>query len=377
MDLAQRSLSGHSYRSADVYERERERIFHRSWFMVGPAERVAEAGQRSVVQVAGESILVVRGRDDVVRAFHNVCRHRGAVLCEPGEEESSGAITCPYHGWSYSLKGDLIGTPLVGKEEVDRSEFSLAPVTADVWQGLVFVCLHPDPPPLRDWLASQRSEPSRFERFDLATRRSVRTTVAEVEANWKILVENYCECLHCTRVHPELVELIPTYRSGSTQDPTRTDHGVGLARDSEMYERAGYAALAAAAGSSEDDPDEDSYFGASIFPNVFLDVTGASVVVSTLLPRGPEHTTVVADYLFTPRVLETPGFDPTDIIDFNELVARQDFAVCERVQRGIASRSFAAGVYAKHDVYARGFALRYLEEMEGVPGLAGPVSAGR
>lgn len=371
MNLAQRTLSGHSYRSPEVFESERERIFHRSWFVVGPAAQAAGPGERFTVDVAGESILLVRGRDQALRAFHNVCRHRGAVLFEAGEEGSSGAITCPYHGWSYSLKGDLIGTPLVGRDEIDRSEFALRPVAVDVWQGLAFVCLEPDAPPLLDWLGAQRSEPRRFERFDLVARRSVRTTVAEVAANWKVLVENYCECLHCTRVHPELVELIPTYRSGSTQDPERSDSGVGLARDSEIYERSGYAALAAAAAATGA-LDADSYFGASVFPNLFLDVTGASVVVSTLLPRAPGHTTVVADYLFTEEVLEAPGFDPAPVIDFNELVAHQDFGVCERVQRGIGSRSFSAGVYAEHDVYARGFALHYLEEMAGVPGLDGP-----
>jgi glycine betaine catabolism A len=368
MDPRQRTLTGHSYRSDEVHELEKERIFRRTWFHVGLAERLAEPGDRLVVDVAGESVLLVRDRDRI-RGFHNVCRHRGAQLCDPGSEASARVITCPYHGWAYSLRGELVGTPHIPRDELDRSQMSLWPVEVDVWEGLVFVRIARAGPSLREWLGTLSNDLLRFEGYDLAARRSVRTTTAEVRANWKVLVENYCECLHCTRVHPELVDLIPTYRSGSTWDPRRDDHGVGLDRDSEAYVAAGYAALAQASGADEEGA--NSYYGALVFPNMFLDVTGASVVVSTLLPRGPLHTTVVAEYLFTPEVIDAPGFDPEPVIAFNELVAHQDFEVCERVQRGIASPIFTYGVYAEHDVYAREFAERYVAEMGDVPGLRG------
>jgi glycine betaine catabolism A len=293
LDPGQRTLTGHSYRSQEIYDLERERLFHRAWFYVGREERAEGAGARLVVDVAGQSVLLLRGADGELRGFSNVCRHRGAQLCDPGDDERSRAITCPYHGWSYSLDGALIGTPHVGKDEVDRDKMSLWPVAVDTWQGFVFVRLTNDGPSLHDWLAAEDSEPFRFERFGLTDRKVVRTTIADVEANWKVLVENYCECLHCIRIHPQLVDLIPTYRSGSTDDPTRDDHGVGLARDSATYVKAGYAAMAAAAGEG-DDPEANSYFGALVFPNMFIDVTGASVVAYTLLPRGTELTTVVA-----------------------------------------------------------------------------------
>jgi glycine betaine catabolism A len=364
-----RTLTGHAYRSDEVFELERERIFHRGWFYVGREERIASPGDRLPVDVAGESLLLVRGGDGL-RAFRNVCRHRGARLCDPGEEERARVITCPYHGWSYSLSGELIGTPHIPRDELDRSQLSLWPAEVDVWEGLVFVRVEPGSPTMREWLADGERDLERFEVFGLADRRTVHTTVTEVDANWKVLVENYCECLHCSRVHPELVDLIPAYRSGSTVDPERDDYGVGLARDSEAYVRAGYADLAAAAG-LEDDEAANSYYGAVLFPNAFLDVTGSSVVVSKLLPTGPHTTTVIGEYLFTPEVLDAPGFDPTPVIEFNELVAHQDFDVCERVQRGVASPAFDFGVYAEHDVYARQFAERYVTEMGDVPGLRG------
>jgi glycine betaine catabolism A len=342
------TLSGHDYRSDEVYELERERIFHRGWVYVGREERLAETGDRWVADLAGESIVIVRDRRGGLNGFANVCRHRGAQLCD---ESGSGpaAITCPYHGWSYALTGELVGTPHVDKDELDRSAFSLWPVQVETWQGFMFASLSKQPPPLRDWLGEQFNDPLSLERFDLAASRIVTSTTAEVAANWKILIENYSECLHCSRVHPELVDLIPTYKTGGLVDPDRDDHGVGLAADSSSFAASGYAALAALG----DDP--EAYYGAAVFPNMFIDVTGASTVVTTLLPRGPAHTTVLADYLFAPSVLDAPGFDPTDIVTFNELVAKQDFDVCERVQRGMANRAFTHGVFAEKDAAAADF----------------------
>jgi glycine betaine catabolism A len=352
-----RTLSGHDYRSEEVFALERQRIFHRGWFYVGRDEHVSRTGDRLVVDVAGESVLVVRGRGEALHAFYNVCRHRGAQLCD-GSGPGAAAITCPYHGWSYALTGELIGTPNVDREELDRRALSLWRVAVDVWEGFMFVSLGSDPPPLRAWLADQFNDPFHLQRFGLAGRRIARHTVAEVAANWKIIVENFSECLHCSRVHPELVDLIPTYKSGSIVEPGRTDHGVTLARESPTYREAGYARLAELEG---DDHDADGYFGAAVFPNLFIDVTGASLVVTTLLPRAPAHTTVLADYLFTPAVMEAPGFDPAEIVEFNERVAWQDFAVCERVQRGISSRAFTHGVLAEKDAAVGSFVDRYLD----------------
>jgi glycine betaine catabolism A len=342
------TLSGHDYRADEVFAQEQERIFHRGWFYAGREEQVQEPGDRLVIDIAGESVIVVRDRDGELRGFANVCRHRGARLCD---ESGSGpaAITCPYHGWSYALTGELIGTPHVAKDELDRSAYGLWTVHVATWQGFVFVALGERPPDLRAWLGSQFNDPLSLERFDLQAARIIEHTEAEVAANWKILIENYSECLHCSRVHPELVDLIPTYKTGSIVEAGREDHGVTLARGSESFVTSGYAALAALG----DDP--EAYYGAAVFPNMFIDITGASIVVTTLVPRGPAQTTVLADYLFSPDVIAKPGFDATDIVAFNELVAKQDFDVCERVQKGVSSRAFTHGVFAENDFAAADF----------------------
>ena len=358
MDARRLTLSGHDYRSQEVFELERQRIFHRGWHYAGRAERLAQHGDRLVIDVAGESILIVRERESF-RAFHNVCRHRGSLLCDD-QSQASGAITCPYHGWSYSLGGALIGTPNVPKDELQRDTLSLWPVTVEEWEGFLFVSLAKDPAPLHDYLSRGDNDPAHFEAFRLGDMRIAHQTTAEVDANWKILNENYTECLHCSRVHPELVDLVPIYRTGGVADPERTDGGVGLSKESATYASSGYAALA----ELDSDAGADDYFGALVFPNMYIDVTGASAVITRLVPNGPAHTTVLADYLFTQAALNAPGFDPTPIVDFNELTAHQDFEVCERVQRGVSSRAFTHGVYADKDDGAVQFVARYLSERD-------------
>ncbi len=355
------TLSGHEYRSQEVFEAERAGLFWRQWFYVGRSELVAEPVDRLVIDVAGESVVVVRDRSGQLHAYYNVCRHRGAQLCDEGEKGAPGGITCPYHAWSYSLDGRLIGTPHVGKDEVDRENMSLWPVRVDEWQGFVFVNLSGDAPELREWLGAQNHEPLRFEAHDLAALRIGRRTVSEVKANWKILIDNYNECLHCPKVHPELVELIPIYKTGSVIDPTRDDGGVALADGATSFTLSGRSWMPLLEGMGE--AEASAYFGAAVFPNMFIDITGTSAIATTMIPRGPADTTIVSEYLFVREAVESDGFDPTEVVDFSELVASQDYDVCERVQRGVSSQAFTHGIYADKDSMAHEFNEWYRQVM--------------
>jgi Rieske 2Fe-2S family protein len=348
-----------------VFELERERVFARNWFYAGRAEGLDEPGDFVTVDVAGESVIVVRAADGDLHGFYNVCRHRGSRLCDAAAGRMKGAVKCPYHAWAYSFDGRLIGTPNVGKDEIDRDRLSLWPVTVDTWQGFLFVHLDADPRPLAEWLAGQHDRPLRFERFGLTGLRIGRRTVTEVAANWKILIENYNECLHCPSVHPELVSLVPGFRKGDVYDHMREDGGMTLAGERNSFTLNGRSHLPLLPGMQGED--ESSLYGATIYPNMFLDVTGTSAISTVLLPRDAGATTVVAEYLFPPEVIAADGFDPSEVVDFTELVAHQDYVVCERVQKGVRSRAFTNGVLAEKDSLLEDFMARYLGE-RGEPG---------
>jgi glycine betaine catabolism A len=357
--VERRTLPGTDYWSPEVFDAERESVFFRSWFLAGRTEQVNEPGDFFTVDVVGESILVVRGDDGELNAFYNVCRHRGSRLHEEAAGRDKRAIVCPYHAWCYSFSGELIGTPRVGDDEVDRSRLGLRSVHVDSWQGLVFVNLVEGAPvPLTEWLGSDIVD---FERFDIAALRMVATQEWVIEANWKIVMENYLECLHCPTVHPELVAVVPTYRRGMVSDPDRTDGGV--ASLSRSYAAPGTAAIAVLPTMTE--MEADSIYGGSFFPNGFLDIAGTGVVVTQLIPLGPTTTREVAWYLFHPDAIAADDFDPSGVIDFCDLVVRQDNDVCERAQRGSRSRSFReGGVYPEKDADVWAFNQRYLQVRE-------------
>jgi phenylpropionate dioxygenase-like ring-hydroxylating dioxygenase large terminal subunit len=361
MGGVQYTLPGRDYHAAEVFEVERERVFFRHWFYAGRVEALAEAGAFAAVDVVGESILLVRGKDGELRGFYNVCRHRGSRLCE---EESTGklraAIKCPYHAWSYSLDGRLVGTPLMGKDELDRADYGLWPVTVETWEGFVFVHLGQPTEGLRDSLAAQgEGSAVEYERFGFGQLHSGHQTVSEVAANWKILVENYNECMHCPTVHPELVAVAPAFRTGNVFEEGRNDYGITMAGGGSGYTKTGTTSLPLLPGI--DEHDATSMYGASVFPNMFLDMTGTVAIATRLQPRGPAHTTIITDYLFRPETIAEPGFDPSEAVEFSELVAHQDYVVCERAQKGVSSRAFTHGVFAEKDALPYAFNQEYLK----------------
>ena len=358
------TLPGRDYHAQDVYELERERIFFRRWYYLGRAEGLAEPGDYRAFDVAGESILVVCGKDGRLRGFYNVCRHRGSRLCDSSAGRLRGAIKCPYHAWTYAFDGRLIGTPLVREDEVDRASLGLWAVSVDTWGGFLFVNLSEEPESLVEALAAEPESPLPWERFGpLGELRVGHRTVVDVAANWKIQVENFNECLHCPTVHPELVAIVPAYKRGEVLEDGRSDGGVAIAEGGTSFTRSGKSRLPVMPGFGDDEA--TSIYSAYVYPNMFLDISGTSTVATCLHPRGPEQTTVVTEYLFRAEVLEEPSFDPAEIVEFNELVNRQDFLVCERVQQGVRSRAFTHGVYAEKDDLPYRFNRRYLAARDG------------
>jgi glycine betaine catabolism A len=352
------TLTRDDYLSDEVWAAERARIFHGGWMLAGAGQRL-QRGNRTVIDLAGESVLLTRDLDGQLHAFANVCRHRGARLCEVHDTSTQGSLMCPYHAWTYALDGRLIATPHLDETDVEKATLPLWQYHLREWQGLIFVSLAPEPPPFEQWLQEHAPEMLKLERFRFDELQIVASTRCGIAANWKIVIENYQECLHCTRVHPELVDIVPIYRTGWVTDHERADGGVTVdrAKDSSPY-RDPLPSLPGASGA-----DHTSYYGATIFANGFVDITDPSVVVSTLYPDGPHRTVMTMDFLFHPDTIAAPGFDPQPIIDFNVLVGNQDNAVCESVHRGVASKSFDHGVLSPKDEYVIWFTQHYRNVM--------------
>jgi Rieske 2Fe-2S family protein len=360
------SLPGGDYVDEAVFELERERLFHGSWYCVGREQEVAAPGDIAVVDVVGQSLIVTRDQAGQLHALHNACRHRGARLCD-GPRNVRKAFTCPYHAWSYGLDGRLLGTPNVAPHEIgDRDALGLVRARIDTWDGFLWVSLSEDAPPLREHLAAHASDdPFQWGRYGVAELVVGSRQTYEVAANWKLIVENYNECLHCPTVHPELVEVVPVYRRGDVIEPDRPDwNGNRLAPGHSSWTATGDSGLPALPGLDEDD--RSAFYGVTLLPNLIVNYH--TDVVSTFLldPIAPDRTRVTSHFLFRPETVAEPGFDPSPVVDFRNMLAGQDWAVCERTQAGMGSRAYAAGgVLAYNDRYVHAFHRRYLALRDG------------
>ncbi len=342
------------YRSESVLAVEKERIFCREWVCACRAEELAEPGTFRVLDILGESIILLRNREGELRAFYNVCRHRGARLCrEPAAAAApagaqlrggiaAGRITCPYHQWAYDLNGRLIAAPwLSGEPDFDKSLFSLYPVGVECWGGFVFVNLTPRG---AGSLAQQLGAiPGRLERYPLSELRIGRTIRYEVAANWKVLCENYNECYHCAGVHPELCALVPAFRErgGGNLDWLR---GVPHREGAYTFTKSGTSRRRPFPTLNEDE--RVRHKGELVFPNLFVSLACEHVAAFILQPRGAMRTDITCHFLFEPFEIDKPDFDPSDTSEFWDLVNRQDWAICEAVQQGISARVHERGYYA-------------------------------
>jgi Rieske 2Fe-2S family protein len=339
------TLPGRYFYDPDIYAREQECIFGQMWTCVGRADALPAPGDFQTVELAGESVLIVRGRDGELRAFLNVCRHRGARLRLESCGTTGSAIQCPYHAWSYALDGRLIGAPNIARdEELDRDRFSLVPVHLAVWEGLTWLSLANDPPPvtsqLEPPLLDRFGELATFRRYGVGSLAVGQSITYEIAANWKLVVENFMECYHCAPVHPELTSLLPAFRLGTSYQGV-VGQGTAFADDVEAFTLSGNGHRPTLPGLLR--TDDRLYYGFVLWPNLFVNLLPDHVILHTLTPLGPERSRVVCDWMFMPDEVARPGFDPADTVAVFDITNRQDWDVCERAQLGMRSRAYAAG----------------------------------
>jgi glycine betaine catabolism A len=351
----EQSLPSSAYTTQAAWEAEQAAIFTREWLCVGREEDVPEPGGHKVIELMGESVLLVRDRGGTLRAHYNVCRHRGSRICDPGNDAKwglelpggviGGLIRCPYHGWSYGLGGELLAAP--GTTGLDKRDFALHPVGVACWGGFVFLNLTPRGAPNLAATLAQASR--RLANYPLEDLRTGPILTYDVAANWKLIFENYNECYHCGPVHPELCEIVPEFRKdgGSHLD---WELGIPHREGATTYTASGTTARAFFPGLSEEE--KVRHKGELIYPNLMFSVSSDHAAAFLLWPLAVDRTRIECRFLFHKDELAKDTFDPADAVDFWDLVNRQDWAVCERVQRGIASRIHEHGWYLGIEDYS-------------------------
>ena len=341
-----KTLPSKYYTDPEIFRSEMERFYFGRWIYAGRAERIARPGEYFLCDVAGESVIVT-GEG----AFYNVCRHRGTRMCTVPEGTFAGRIQCPYHGWTYGLNGELISAPNMGEADFSRFDYPLHRVASETWDGHVFLNLATERHPL----AKQLGElPAKFAAWNMGELTLHRRIVYDVKANWKLIVQNYNECLHCPTVHPCL-DRLTDYLGADNQAPTASYIGgsMGFRNGVETMTFDGIRRRDYLPGLDAEQRSMVCYY--AIYPNLLLSLHPDYMMTHALWPKAADRTEIVCEWHFHPKEMAKPDFQGEDAIEFWDQINREDWGISELSQLGISSRAYTPGPYSKREELLHAF----------------------
>jgi glycine betaine catabolism A len=337
-----------------VLDWERERIVRTDWVMAARVEDVPTPGSFKLLDLDGEQILLVRGKDDVIRAFYNVCRHRGTAV-EERECGTAVRFQCPYHAWIYDLDGRLVRAKHTEDlEDFSFETFGLQAIRCGTWEGFIFLCFADEDvtPPLREYMGDWFAHHASFGRNMSQLTRVARLSY-DVDANWKIVAENYSECYHCPPVHKMLNRLTP-YDLGEdflAEGPWKggwMPFAEGCETMSISGTRDGRPLLYA-----RDETEERRIYYYILWPNLIVSVHPDYVLTHQAWPDGPNRSTVHCDLYVEADKADT--IDVSGAVEFWDITNREDYHVVAMQQQGTRSRSWSAGRYSNQEASVHAF----------------------
>jgi phenylpropionate dioxygenase-like ring-hydroxylating dioxygenase large terminal subunit len=342
-----RALPAWVYSHPEMTRLEYERILKPSWQIVCHVNSIPKAGDFITLDLGPDSVVAVRNSQGQIQVFHNVCRHRGARILE-GSGNCPGAITCPYHGWSYRLSGELLGMPV--RESfpgLERAQHGLKPVRMAIQFGFVFVNLAGDPLPLETIWGDFGADfaPHRFETLQPLGP----IYVEHWDVDWKIAMDNYLESYHVPIGHPGLFRMLTPDYDDQTNLPTGVARGISWLRDkpSSKWSERMYQQLVGQVTQDLPEPHRKRWTFYSMLPNLGIDVFPEQMDFFQVLPRGPGKCTIRGGSFARPdsrREMRVARYLSARI---NRQVQREDEFLCRRVQQGLASSSYEPGPLSK------------------------------
>lgn len=358
-----RTLPRELFVSPHVLAEEQERIFGGMWNCAGRSAALPNPGDFVVRTIAGESIIIVRTRAGELRAYFNVCRHRGTRLCEQASGQLSETIQCPYHAWTYTVDdGQLIGAPHMQEaEDFDKKMYGLHRAGIAEWEGFVFVNISENAPLFEEAFAPMIG---RLTRYRLPGLKIGHRVQYDVKANWKLVFQNYSECLHCPMIHPELATVLP-YQSGAN-DLTEGAFLGGYMEIREPHESATMSGRACGRIVSPDllrGEHKGRAFYYTLMPNMLLSLHPDYVNYYILHPVAADRTIVESEWMFHPETLTDVASNIQDAVEFWDVTNRQDWHIVEESQRGVSSRRYQPGPYSPRESMPAAWDREYLRLM--------------
>ena len=371
------------YRSAEIFEKEMQRIFLKSWLYVGHHSQVPEIGDFFVFHIAGESIIIVRSADDQINALINVCRHRGSRVCLE-EQGNAARFVCPYHAWTYDLEGNLKGAPQV-MDTIDISKYPLRCVKLENFHGMVFINF--DESADFELIVADLDAP--LAPYDIANTKIAHRQNYPIDSNWKLAVENLCECDHCIPAHPEFAvghggarpkEKVADLKKavisranacGLTSEMLDvswdTSQPIGLDRDFDRYPLLkGHVTgspdgkpVAPLLGTIKDYDGgaTDLQIGPVSYGLLYCD----HVVLYRFTPTAIDATDCEVTWLVRDSAVEGQDYKLDDLIWLWDVTTIADKRIIQNNQCGVNSRFFVPGPFTPMEAYTQRFTEWYLD----------------
>jgi len=334
------TLPGVAYTSDALFAWEMERFFDASWACLGRADSLVQPGTRMAVRAGRGSILLSRDEAGILRAFHNICRHRGHELLPVGGSANTALIECPYHGWTYRADGSLKSAPRLGhRPGFHVQDHGLVPVRVEEWEGWLFANLSGDAPPLREHLGNLADILPAWAPGGMVEAARMDYTI---EANWKLVHENFQECYHCLEIHPELCRVSPPM-SGLNMVSTGMWIGgwMDLAEDAVTMSLTGRGGAPVIPTLNAQQSRRVHYF--AVFPNLLISPHPDYVLSHRVEPIAPGRTRIECRTLFPREVVESQRYDLRYASEFWDVTNKQDWAAIESIQRSAYSPGFRPG----------------------------------
>jgi glycine betaine catabolism A len=392
------SLPGAFYRDEAVYRLDVERIWRRGWLFAGHTCEIPEPGDYFTVEVDTDSILILRGDEGEIRALHNVCRHRGSILCTQTSGHL-GKIVCPYHQWVYGRDGSLL-TARGMQSDLDKTQLSLIPVAVRELEGMIYFSLAADPPDFEEarGLMAPLLRPQGFDRAKVA-----KAVDYEIHANWKLVWENNRECYHCNVNHPQYIKAnFDHYNVNDTSERIQQEIETIVARSEEKWAEQGLEVTHRQTGmtlfpdverniwySANRTPLVEGYVSESMdgsqvaplmgdypdpdvgtlrirtMPNFWNHSSCDHGVTTRLLPAGPRMTKARVLWLVDRDAVEGRDYTLDALLPFWQLTSEQDWEICENQQRGVESSAYRPGPYSTYKEYnVDRFVQWYLKQLQ-------------
>jgi choline monooxygenase len=348
------TLPARLYTDASALAAEKEKIFSRTWQVAGHGSQVANPGDYFTTELMGEPLLLVRGSDQQLRGFYNVCRHRAGP---PAEGCGSRKLfRCGYHGWTYGLDGALISaTEIEGAEGFRLGDFSLRAVRTEEWFNLVFVNLDPEARPLRESLGEL---PKQAEKVPFAGMKLFERRTYDMKCNWKTYVDNYLEGYHLPSVHPGLNRELDY--NAYVVEPHARGHEGYVRQFSPIRGAQPGDATPRRYPQAREDLTTDYFW---IFPNWMLNCYPDNVSLNIVLPVEPERSLAIFEWYLPEKDHDAPAAKAS--VEFSDQIQMEDVGICEVVQKNLRSRSYTRGRFSvKQEKGVHAFHRMYTQAME-------------